>query len=425
MKVLLVGGGGREHALAWKISRSPLNPLLFAAPGNAGIEELAECLPIQAMDIDALIAFAREQEIDFTVVGPEAPLKCGLVNRFQDHGMSVFGPTREAARLETSKVFAKEFMTRHHIPTASALVCDAPDAASRAVREGKPPLVIKADGLAAGKGAIVARTTDEALAAVDRIMVERVFGEAGRRLIVEEYLRGEEASILALVDGERYLTMIPSQDHKPVFDGDRGPNTGGMGAYAPAPVVTGAIMRQVEETILSPAVSGMAREGCPFQGVLYAGLMITADGPRVIEFNCRFGDPEIQAVVPTLQDDLLELMMNTARGDLRGVGALRFEGSAVCVVMASGGYPGSYRKGYRIHGLQDQDPGVVIFHAGTRRENAGVLTDGGRVLGVTGVGPDVAEARQRAYRAVESIYFQDAQYRSDIAYRALCHRIDS
>ncbi len=419
MKVLLVGGGGREHALAWKISRSPLKPQLYAAPGNAGIEELAECLPIPATDIDALTAFAREKGIDFTIVGPEAALERGLVDRFHGHGMSVFGPTREAARLETSKVFAKEFMARHHIPTASALVYDSPDAAKRVVREGALPLVIKADGLAAGKGAIVARTTDEALAAVDRIMVERVFGEAGRRLIIEEYLRGEEASILALVDGERYLTMIPSQDHKPIFDGDRGPNTGGMGAYAPAPVVAEAIMRQVEERILSPAVSGMAREGCPFQGVLYAGLMITSDGPQVIEFNCRFGDPEIQAVVPTLRDDLLELMMATARGDLKGAGALRFEGVAVCVVMASGGYPGSYRKGYPIHGLQDQVPGVIIFHAGTRREHARVLTDGGRVLGVTGVGCDVAEARQLAYRAVESISFQDAQYRSDIAHRAL------
>jgi phosphoribosylamine--glycine ligase len=419
MKVLLVGGGGREHALAWKISQSPLRPQLFAAPGNAGIEELATCLPIAATDIDGLIACARERKIDLTVVGPEAPLERGLVDRFQDHGVAVFGPTRGAARLETSKAFAKAFMARHRIPTAPARVFDSPDEARRAVREEKAPLVVKADGLAAGKGAIVAHSTAEALAAVHRIMVERAFGEAGRRLIVEEYLRGEEASVLALVDGERYLTMIPSQDHKPVFDGDRGPNTGGMGAYAPAPVVSETVMKRVEGDILSPAVAGMAAEGCPFQGVLYAGLMITPDGPRVIEFNCRFGDPEIQAIVPTMRDDLLELMLAVARGDLGKRKPLRFEDAAVCVVMASGGYPGPYRKGHEIHGLEDQVPGIVVFHAGTRREGSRVLTDGGRVLGVTGFGPDVRQARRLAYRAVKGISFQDAQYRRDIAHRAL------
>jgi len=419
MRVLLVGGGGREHALAWKMARSPLRPQLFTAPGNAGIEQLSVCLDIAAGDIDALAAFAREEGIDFTVVGPEAPLEGGLVDRFQEQGMAVFGPTRAAARLETSKVFAKEFMARHGIPTAAAEVFDDPREARRAVRTGRPPVVIKADGLAAGKGVIVARTTGEALEAVDRIMVQRVFGEAGRRVIVEECLRGEEASILTLVDGRRHLTMIASQDHKPAFDGGRGPNTGGMGAYAPAPVVTGMIMRQVEEEILSPAVAGMAADGCPFQGVLYTGLMITSDGPRVIEFNCRFGDPEIQAIVPTMRDDLLQLMLDASAGDLTSWEGLRFEGAAVCVVMASGGYPGPYRKGYPIEGLDEEIPGCVIFHAGTRREDSRVFTDGGRVLGVTGLGPDVAEARRRAYRAVESITFQDAHYRSDIAHRAL------
>jgi phosphoribosylamine--glycine ligase len=421
MRVLLVGGGGREHALAWKMSQSPQRPQVFAAPGNAGIAELAQCLPIAATDIDALITFARERRIDLTVVGPETPLENGLVNRFQEHGLTIFGPTRGAARLETSKVFAKEFMTRHRIPTASAHVFDSPVEAQRAVRKIEPPLVVKADGLAAGKGAIVAWTTEEALSAVHRMMVQRAFGEAGRRIIIEEYLRGEEASILALVDGERYLTMIPSQDHKPIFDGDRGPNTGGMGAYAPAPVVTGAIMQQVEERILSPAISGMAQEGYPFRGVLYAGLMVTPAGPRVVEFNCRFGDPETQAIVPIMKDDLLALMLAAARGDLGSRGSLRFEGAAVCVVMASAGYPGAYCKGYEIRGLQELDPEVFVFHAGTRREDSRVLTDGGRVLGVTGTGPDVGQASRMAYRAVEKISFQGAQYRQDIARRAL-HR---
>jgi phosphoribosylamine--glycine ligase len=336
--------------------------------------------------------------------------------------MAIFGPTQAAARLETSKVFAKEFMTRHGIPTADAEVFDRPQEARRAVRSGRPPMVIKADGLAAGKGAIVARTTGEAQEAVERIMVRRAFGEAGRRLIIEECLQGEETSILALVDGRRHVTMIPSQDHKPVYDGDRGPNTGGMGAYAPAPVVTETIMRRVEADILAPAVAGMAAEGYPFQGVLYAGLMITSGGPRVIEFNCRFGDPEIQAIVPVMQDDLLQLMLDTAAGDLSRWRALRFRGAAVCVVMASEGYPGSYQKGYPIRGLENRIPDSVIFHAGTRRENSEVLTAGGRVLGVTGLGPDVATARKRAYRAVESITFEHAYYRGDIAHRALQHR---
>jgi phosphoribosylamine--glycine ligase len=414
-----VGGGGREHALAWKMARSPLQPRLYAAPGNAGIQELGTCLDIAAADIDGLAAFATEEKIDFTVVGPEAPLEGGLVDRFQEQGLAVFGPTRAAARLETSKIFAKEFMARHRIPTAAAEVFDRPEEALRAVRAGTPPMVVKADGLAAGKGAIVARTADEALQAVDRIMVRRAFGTAGRRVLIEECLRGEEASILALVDGRRHVTLIASQDHKPVFDGDRGPNTGGMGAYAPAPVVTETIMRQVEEEILSPAVAGMAAEGHAFQGVLYAGLMITSQGPRVIEFNCRFGDPEIQAIVPIMRDDLLQLMLDTSSGDLSRWRRLRFEGAAVCVVMASEGYPGSYRKGYRIRGLQQRIPNSVVFHAGTRREDSRVLTDGGRVLGVTGIGPDVAGARRQAYRAVESIAFQGARYRRDIAHRAV------
>ena len=422
MKVLLVGGGGREHALAWKMAQSHLKPEIFAAPGNAGIERLGTCVDRAATDIDGLTAFAAAEKIDFTVVGPEAPLQGGLVDRFREREMAIFGPTRAAARLETSKIFAKEFMGRHRIPTATAEVFDDPGQAQRAVRAGRAPMVVKADGLAAGKGAIVARTTEEALEAVDRIMVRRAFGDAGRRLIIEECLQGEEASILALVDGERYVTMVASQDHKPAFDGDRGPNTGGMGAYAPAPVVTGAMMRRVKEEILSPAVAGMAAEGYPFQGVLYAGLMITPDGPRVIEFNCRFGDPEIQAIVPVMRDDLLQVMLDAACGDLTGWERLRFQGAAVCVVMASSGYPGSYRKGYPIDGLENQIPDSVIFHAGTRRQDSRVFTSGGRVLGVTGIGSDVAEARRRAYRAVDSISFQDAQYRTDIAHRALQRR---
>jgi phosphoribosylamine--glycine ligase len=419
MKVLLVGGGGREHALIWKMARSHLKPRLYAAPGNAGIEQLATCVPIPITDIDGLLSFALQEKIDFTVVGPEAALEGGIVDRFQEHGLDIFGPSQRAARLETSKAFAKEFMDRHGIPTGQYRMFDSPRDASRFVRQTETPVVIKADGLAAGKGVMVARTQQEALAAVDLIMVEKAFGQAGRRVVIEEYLPGEEVSILALVDGESHLTMIPSQDHKPVFDGDRGPNTGGMGAYAPAQVVTEEILAVVERRILEPAVRGMAQEGSPFQGILYAGLMITDQGPKVVEFNCRFGDPETQVLLPPLQDDLLEVMVDTAGGRLPGRPPLRFEGAAVCVVMASEGYPGPYQTGFEIRGLEQEEEDVIIFHAGTRREGDRLFTAGGRVLGVTGIGSGIPQAVQRAYAAVRRLSFTNAHYRTDIAHRAL------
>jgi phosphoribosylamine--glycine ligase len=311
-------------------------------------------------------------------------------------------------------------MVRHGIPTARYAVFDSPEEACQHVRQGSTPVVVKADGLAAGKGAIVAHILQEAEQAIERIMVQGAFGDAGLRVVVEEFLEGQEASILSVVDGERHLSMIPSQDHKPIFDGDEGPNTGGMGAYAPAPVITDEVMAQVEEQILSPAVAGMAQEGHPFRGVLYAGLMVSASGPKVVEFNCRFGDPETQVVMPTFQDDLLELLLDAARGDVSKHVPLEFSGAAVCVVIASGGYPGPYQKGFEIRGMEDVvGENVLLFHAGTRREGRRLLTDGGRVLGVTGLGTDVRQATKRAYRAVDGISFSGAYFRRDIAHRAL------
>jgi phosphoribosylamine--glycine ligase len=420
MKVLLVGGGGREHALAWKIAQSSLLPQIYVAPGNAGIEQVAQPVPIAAGDIDALCRFAQQEGVDLTVVGPEAPLAMGIVDRFENLGLSIFGPSQQAALLESSKAFAKDFMVRQKIPTASYRICDSPQEARRFVRRRGAPVVVKADGLASGKGVIVADTVADAELAIERIMESGTFGPAGQRVVVEEFLQGEEASILALVDGQRHLTMIPSQDHKRIGDGDRGANTGGMGAYAPAPVITSTILDLVEKRMLEPAIAGMAQQGHPFKGLLYIGLMIGAVGPKVVEFNCRFGDPEAQVVLPLLEDDLLELMLAVANGDLEGSSPLRFSGAAACVVMASRGYPGEHEKGCEIFGLDLlTDREVLVFHAGTRREGSRVLTDGGRVLGVTGLGDDVAQAVQRAYRAVGQISFRGAYFRTDIARRAV------
>lgn len=420
MKILVVGGGGREHALVWKIAQSPLAPRIYAAPGNAGIQELAQCLPVSATDIAELLDFARLEDIDLTVVGPEMPLQMGIVDRFQENGLKIFGPSQEAALLETSKVFAKEFMDRHDIPTAEYRVFDSAEEAGRYIEQIGAPVVVKADGLAAGKGSIVAQTVCDAQAAIRWIMAEKAFGQAGERVVVEEFLTGEEASILALVDGRDHLIMIPSQDHKPIFDGDRGPNTGGMGAYAPALVVTEALMIEIEERIIQPVVVGMEREGRPYRGILYAGLMITSAGPKVVEFNCRFGDPETQAILPLLEDDLLELMQAVCDRTLGHRQVRWSSGAAVCVVMASEGYPGPYQRGVVIHGLEDlAEEDVLLFHAGTKRQGSQVLTDGGRVLGVTGLGEDVPQAVRRAYQAVEKIVFQGAYFRRDIAHRAL------
>ncbi len=421
MKVLVVGSGGREHALVWKIAQSPRVTRVYAAPGNAGTAERAENVPIGAEDVDALAAFAEREGVDLTVVGPEAPLVLGIVDRFRERGLRIFGPTAAAARLEGSKAFAKAVMERCGVPTAEYREFSDPGEARAYVRERGAPIVIKADGLAAGKGVTVARTVDEALAAVDAIMVERRFGEAGARVVVEECLQGEEASFLAFCDGKNVLPMASSQDHKPVFDDDQGPNTGGMGAYSPAPVVTPELFDEILETVIRPTVEGLAREGTPYVGVLYAGLMIQDGRPKVLEFNCRFGDPECQPIVMRMKGDLVPVLEACIDGTLDRVSLEWDPRPAVCVVMASGGYPGSYAKGHEIHGLDEAArlEDVVVFHAGTRREGDRVVTAGGRVLGVTALGEDIPAAIRRAYQAVERISWEGVHYRRDIGRKAL------
>lgn len=423
MRILVVGGGGREHAIVWKLAQSPQVEKIYCAPGNPGIAALAQCVDIAADDVPALTTWAREQRPDLTVVGPEKPLALGLADALHDVGLAVFGPSRAAAALESSKAFAKQLMRRCGIPTAAFRTFDDAAAALAYVREAPAPLVVKADGLAAGKGVVVAMTRQEAEHAVRAIMEERVFGAAGGRVVVEEYLSGEEASVLAFCDGETVVPMLAAQDHKRVDDGDRGPNTGGMGAYAPAPVVTPAIAQQVQEKILLPAVRAMQETGRPYRGVLYAGLMITEAGPRVIEFNVRFGDPETQAVLPLLDGDLAQIMLSCATGRLDPAAVRWRAGSAACVVMTSRGYPGRYDTGVPITGLDAATAtGALVFHAGTAQRGGQVVTAGGRVLGVTAVAPDIAAAVQAAYRGVGCIHFDGAHFRRDIAWRALARR---
>ncbi|GIX07306.1 MAG: phosphoribosylamine--glycine ligase [Candidatus Poribacteria bacterium] len=422
MKCLVIGGGGREHAIAWKLAQSPAVSKLYAVPGNAGIAQLAECrsLPLEG-DFSELLNWVEAEGIDLTVVGPEAPLVAGIVDAFQKRGRAIFGPHAQAAQLEGSKQFAKEFMARHRIPTARFQVFDRPEPAREYVRRQGAPIVVKASGLAAGKGAIVCKTLQEAEEAIERIMVAREFGDAGDRVVVEDFLQGEEASFTVFCDGERAVPLASSQDHKPIYEGDRGPNTGGMGAYSPAPVVDEVVHRFVMERIVTPALRGMAQEGRPYTGVLYVGLMITAEGPQVLEFNCRLGDPEAQAILPRLDSDLVPILQAALEGRLEESLFRWRPEAAVCVVMASGGYPGKYRTGFPIRGLEEAEAieGVVLFHAGTKREDGQIVTAGGRVLGVTALGPTVREAAERAYRACSKITFQDAYYRRDIAYRAL------
>ncbi len=423
MDVLVIGGGGREHVLAWKIGQSPRVRQVFCAPGNGGISRHARCVDLAATDIEGLKRFAVRQGIGLTVVGPEAPLVEGIVDAFEAEGLRVFGPSRAASRLEGSKVFAKEFMDRHGIPTAAFRVFDDPAAAGSFLEGGRYPLVVKADGLAAGKGVVVCADPEEAREAVDRIMVEKVFGVAGERIVVEEALGGPEASILAISDGTRAVLLDSAQDHKRVFDDDLGPNTGGMGAYSPAGVVTPEVLDEVRERVILPAIAGMKEEGTPFRGVLYAGLMLTGDGPRVLEFNVRFGDPEAQAVLPRLKTDLVDVMLDACAGDLRE-DACSWDGrAAVCVVMASRGYPGAYERDREIYGVEEAETrGALVFHAGTRRDGDRLLTSGGRVLGVTALGSDIEEAIRRTYEAVEQIRFEGAFYRRDIGARALAKR---
>ncbi len=420
MRVLVVGGGGREHALVWKLAASPRVDKIYCAPGNPGIGELAECVAVDAADNAALADFAAAQKIGLTVVGPEAPLASGIVDVFAARGLKVFGPSKAAARIEGSKAFAKDLMRKYGIPTAGYEVFTAPDAAKEYIKKQGAPIVVKADGLAAGKGVVVAMTEAEALAAVDMIMRDAVFGAAGARVVVEEFMTGEEASLLAFTDGRTVVPMVSAQDHKRVFDDDRGPNTGGMGAYAPAPVVTPAILEQVLNEILQPTVDALRAEGCPYCGCLYAGLMITAAGPKVVEFNARFGDPETQVVLPLLASDLPTIMEACIAGTLAGTEVAWRDEAAVCVVMAAGGYPGSYGKGDAISGLDEAAAaGAVVFHAGTAGKDGAVVTNGGRVLGVTAMDDDVLKAIAKAYAAVGRISFKGAHYRKDIAHRVV------
>ncbi|MFN3075609.1 MAG: phosphoribosylamine--glycine ligase [Alphaproteobacteria bacterium] len=421
MKVLVVGSGGREHALCWAIAASPLCDRLYCAPGNAGIAAQAECVPIAASDIDGLLRFCRDTGIGFVVVGPEGPLVDGLVDRLEAVGIKAFGPSAAAARLEGSKGFMKDLCARHGIPTAWYGRFRDPEEARAFIRAKGAPIVVKADGLAAGKGVVVCQTVAEALAAVDLAMVERAFGDAGGEVVVEEFLEGEEASFFALVDGTTALPLVAAQDHKAVGDGDTGPNTGGMGAYSPAPVVTQAVSDLVMSDIILPTVRGMAAEGMPYRGVLFAGLMIGRDGPKLLEFNVRFGDPECQVLMMRLKSDLLSALIAACDGQLANFDLRWRNESALVVVLAAAGYPGPYAKGSEIRGLEAAAavPEVQVFHAGTRRDGGRILAEGGRVLGVTAVGPSVALAQKRAYAAVDAIVWPEGFCRRDIGWRAV------
>ncbi|MHB1218155.1 MAG: phosphoribosylamine--glycine ligase [Alphaproteobacteria bacterium] len=424
MRILVVGSGGREHALVWAIGASTLCDALYCAPGNAGIAREATCVPIKADDIDGLIGFAQREKIDFVVVGPEAPLVAGLVDRLEAAGIKAFGPSAKAAELEGSKGFMKDICRKYGVPTAEYRRFTDAAAAKAYIAARGAPIVVKADGLAAGKGVVVAQSVAEALEAVDDMMVARRFGGAGAELVVEDCLIGEEASFLALVDGETALPLASAQDHKAVGEGDTGPNTGGMGAYSPAPVVTQALADEVMERIIRPTVRGLAAEGRPFKGILYAGLMATKTGPLVLEFNVRFGDPECQALLMRLKSDLLPALVAARDGVLKNFDLRWHDEPSVCVVMAAKGYPGDYKTGTEIKGLEKADaiPGVKVFHAGTVERDGKILAQGGRVLGVTARGATVAEAQKRAYAAVDAIDWPEGFCRRDIAWRALARR---
>lgn len=419
MKVLVVGSGGREHALVWKMNQSPKVDKIYCAPGNAGIAQLAECAAIKADDLDGLLEFALQQQIDLTVVGPEVPLTMGIVDKFQEKGLKIFGPSGKAAEIEGSKTFAKNLMAKYNIPTAKyGAFTDAAEAKAFLEQVGLP-CVVKADGLAAGKGVLICETQAEAEAAIDNILVDNKFGDAGSQVVVEEFLTGQEVSMLAFTDGKTVVPMVSSQDHKRIWDGDKGLNTGGMGAYSPAPVYTEAVHAIVVPEVLEATVAAMRAEGRPFAGILYAGLMLTADGPKVLEFNARFGDPETQAVLPRLKSDLVEIFLSIIEGRLDQMPIEWYEEAAVCVVLASGGYPESSDKGREITGLQQAaDTGAIVFHAGTKETEGKIVTNGGRVLGISALGKDIAQAIDNAYKGVAQIKFENMQYRTDIGKKA-------
>ena len=421
MKVLVVGSGGREHSLCWAIAKSPLCDALYCAPGNPGITDLATCVDIAAEDVKGLVEFAVRESMDFVVVGPEAPLAAGLVDKLEAAGILAFGPTARAARIEGSKGFMKDLCGRHDIPTASYGRFDEPEAAKEFIHRQDKRIVVKADGLAAGKGVIVCHNHNEAFAAIDHIMIESAFGEAGAEVVIEEFMDGEEASFFALVNGTRAVPLVSAQDHKPAFDGDEGPNTGGMGAYSPAPIVTPEMADFIMERMINPTIEAMAAEGHPYQGLLYAGIMVTEEGPKLLEYNARFGDPECQPLLFRLESDLLEALLACAEGRMDDIDLKWSDDAALLVVMATKGYPGYYPKGSEIGGLDAAGAleGVAVFHAGTELDNGSVVAAGGRVLGVTARAPTVEEAQQRAYSAVDLIDWPEGFCRRDIGWRAI------
>lgn len=421
MKVLIIGSGGREHALAWKIAQSPRLDKLYCAPGNAGIAQLADCIDIGIDDIDSLCNLALKEKIDLTVVGPEKPLVAGIVDRFQSNGLKIFGPTKKAAILEGSKVFSKTLMRKYGIPTAEFRSFSSLEHARRYIGSLNRPPVVKADGLAGGKGSIVCRTQEEALEAAERIIEGKIFGEAGGKIVVEELLEGEEVSVLAFTDGSTIVPLEAVQDHKALYDGDKGPNTGGMGAYTPVLAFSSELYYTIEKEVLVPTIHAMNKEGRPYRGILYVGLMLTAVGPRVLEYNVRFGDPETQPLLMRLRGDLLPMLLAVAKGRIEGVDFDWDPRSAICVVMAAGGYPEKYEKGDAISGLDSfgKRDDVVVFHAGTAQRQGNIVTNGGRVLGVTALGEDIRDAQKKAYDAVSKIGFRGAYYRKDIGAKAI------
>jgi len=421
MKILVIGGGGREHALVWKIAQSPLVKQIFCAPGNPGTAQLATNLPIKVEEIDKLLGFAKAEGIDLAVVGPELPLSLGIVDLFREYGVKIFGPSRAAARIEASKAFSKDLMHKYAIPTAAYGVFTEIPAAEAFIRKTGAPIVVKADGLAAGKGVVIAQTEAEAIAAVQDMLSGNAFGDAGSRVVVEEFLTGEEASFLAITDGKFVIPLASAQDHKAIFDGDQGPNTGGMGAYSPAPVVTAEVHQKAMEQVVQRAVDGMAAEGCAYQGIVYAGLMVKDGEVKTLEFNARFGDPECQPLLMRMKSDLVPLLLAVAEGDLSGHGIEWHDQAAICVVMAAEGYPGDYPKGDTITGIEaaEQLADVTVFHAGTAEKDGRIVTAGGRVLGVTALGNTVAAAIERAYQGVEKISWRGVQFRRDIGKKAL------
>ncbi len=424
MKILVVGSGGREHALVWKILQSERVTKVYCAPGNAGIAGQATCVVLEADDIKGLLDFAKKEAVDLTVVGPEAPLVAGITDAFRAAGLKIFGPSRAAARLEASKGFAKEVMVSRKVPTARAANCTSVKAVLAAAGQMSFPVVLKADGLAAGKGVVICDSEETVRKTASEMIEERIFGDAGRTVVVEEFLEGQEASILILTNGRHAVALAASQDHKRIFDKDQGPNTGGMGAYSPAPVVTDLLMQDVMKVIVHPVIDEMARRNTPYTGILYAGIMLTKEGPKVLEFNVRFGDPETQAVLMRLKSDLVEAMLWTLDPGAAPMELSWDERAAVCVVMASGGYPGAYEKGKVIHGLGGvaKLSDVVVFHAGTRWADDSIVTSGGRVLGVTGLGATIKQAIATTYAAVDMITFEKAHWRRDIGWRAVDER---